>query len=144
MEFSMQGNDFIKFILRTPFHAMFGGNLMLITVTGRKSGRAITTPVNYYREENTLWVISKRERKWWRNLCEGAEVTLRLNGHDVKAQAESITDEQVVADQIGEYVRHIPISAKPLGVRLQNGLVNCEDANRLAKERLFVKIQLKT
>jgi hypothetical protein len=35
------------------------------------------------------------------------------------------------------------MSAKPLGVRLQNGLANNEDTARLAKERLFVKIQLK-
>jgi deazaflavin-dependent oxidoreductase (nitroreductase family) len=143
MEFSMQGNDFIQFLLRSPFQAMFDGSLMLITVTGRKSGRAITTPVNYYREENILWVISNRDRKWWRNVCGGAEVTLHLKGHDVPARAESVMDEQVVAAQIGEYIRHLPASAKPLGVRLQNGLANCEDTARLAKERLFVKIQLK-
>ena len=138
----MQGNDFIKFLLRSPFQAMFDGNLMLITVTGRKSGRAITTPVNYYRDENTLWVISNRDRKWWRNVCGGAEVTLHLKGLDVPARAESVMDEQVVAAQIGEYVRHLPVSAKSLGVRLQNGLANCEDTARLAKDRLFVKIQL--
>jgi deazaflavin-dependent oxidoreductase (nitroreductase family) len=139
----MQGNDFIKFLLRSPMHAMFDGNLMLITVTGRKSGRAITTPVNYYRDNNTLWVISKRDRKWWRNLCEGADVTLHLKGHDVQARGESIMDEPTVAAQIGEYVSQIPMSAKPMGVRLQNGLANCADTARLAKERLFVKIQLK-
>ena len=139
----MQGNDFIKIMLRSPLHRMFSGSIMLITVTGRKSGRAITTPVNYDSDGDTLWVISNRNRNWWRNVCGGAEVILRLQGRDVKARAESIMDEQAVAKQIGEYVHHLPMSAGPLGVRLQNGVPNCEDTVRLAKEKLFVKIFLK-
>jgi hypothetical protein len=41
-----------------------------------------------------------------------------------------------------EYVRQIPMSAKALGVRVENGEPHPEDAARLAKERLFVKIKL--
>ena len=136
----MQGNDFIKFILRSPLHGLFSGNMMLITVIGRKSGHAITTPVNYYSDGDALWVISIRNRTWWRNVRGGAEVTLRFQGRDVKARAEAILDEQAVAKQLGEYVQYLPMSAGPLGVRLQNGVANCEDTSRLAKERLFVKI----
>jgi hypothetical protein len=87
-------------------------------------------------------VISNRNRNWWRNVCGGAEVTLRLKGRDVRARAESILDEQTVAKQIVEYVHHLPMSARPLGVRLQNGIPNCEDTARLAKERMFVKLCL--
>ncbi len=136
----MQGNDFIKFVLRSPLHPLFSGNMMLITVTGRKSGRAITTPVNYYSDGDALWVISDRNRTWWRNVCGGAEVTLRLQGRDVKARAEIILDEQAVAKQLSGYVQHLPMSAGPLGVRVKNGVANREDTSRLAKERLFVKI----
>lgn len=140
----MQGNDFIKLLLRSPLQGMLGDNLMLITVTGRKSGRQITTPVNYYRDEDTLWVISDRDRKWWRNVCGGAEVSLRIQGRDVLAHAEAILDEKDVTAEIGEYVQHLPMAAKPLGVRLAQGKANCEDAARLAKKKLFVKIDLKS
>ena len=138
----MQGNDFVKILLNSPLQGLLGSNLMLITVLGRKSGRSITTPVNYYRVGNILWVISKRDRKWWRNLRGGADVALRLQGRNMQACAEAITDEQVIGAQIGEYLRHLPMSAAPMGVRLQNGIANCEDTARLAKERVFVKIQL--
>ena len=140
----MQGNDIIKILMLSPFQGMFSGSLMLISVTGRKSGRTITTPVNYYRDGNTLWVLSKRARNWWRNVMGGAEVTLHLQGCNVQARAEAIMDEVVVAERIGEYVRHLPGTAKPLGVNFQNGVANCEDTIRLATESLFVKIQLKT
>ena len=138
----MQGNDFVKILLQSPFHKMISGSVLLITVTGRKSGRAISTPVNYYRERNTLWVLSNRNRTWWRNVCKDALVTLSYQGHVVKGRAEAILDEQSVAQQIGEYVRHLPMSAGPLGVKLINGCVNAQDAVRLAKEKLLVKICL--
>jgi hypothetical protein len=38
--------------------------ILLITVTGRKSRRAISTPVNYARDGETLLVISKTDRTW--------------------------------------------------------------------------------
>ena len=45
----MNGNDFMAWVLRSPFHGMLSNGMMLITVTGRKTGKAYTTPVGYYR-----------------------------------------------------------------------------------------------
>ena len=137
----MTGNDFVKFFLRTPLY-MFMGNTMLITVTGCKTGKKYTTPVGFYRDGDTLWIISHRERTWWRNVVDGAEVEMRIRGRNVKGLAEAILDEEAVAAQVIEYVRHLPMAAKGLGVRLENGEPHPEDAVRLAKERLFVRIKL--
>ena len=137
----MAGNDFVKFFLRTPLY-IFMGNTMLITVTGRKTGKKYTTPVGFYREGDTLWIISNRDRTWWRNVIGGTNVEMRIRGKEVTGFAEVVLDEEAVATQVLEYVRHIPMSAKALGVRVENGEPNSEDAARLAKERLFVKIRL--
>ena len=137
----MAGNDFVKFFLRTPLY-IFMGNTMLITVTGRKTGKKYTTPVGFYREGDSLWIISNRDRTWWRNVIGGTNVEMRIRGKEVTGFAEAVLDEEAVATQVLEYVRHIPMSAKALGVRVENGEPNSEDAARLAKERLFVKIRL--
>jgi deazaflavin-dependent oxidoreductase (nitroreductase family) len=137
----MTGNDFVKFFLSTPLY-VFMGDTMLITVTGRKTGRKYTTPVGFYRDGNTLWIISSRDRTWWRNVQDGADVEMRIRGRDVSGFAEAILDEDAVAAQVIEYVRHIPMAAKGLGVRVENGEPHPEDAARLAGERLFVKIKL--
>ena len=137
----MTGNDFVKFFLRTPLY-IFMGNTMLITVTGCKTGKKYTTPVGFYREGDTLWIISNRERTWWRNIKEDGEVEMRIRGKDVSGFAEVILDEGAVARQIGDYVKHIPMAAKPLGVRVEKDGPNPEDAARLAKERVFVRIKL--
>jgi len=114
---------------------------MLITVTGRKSGRPITTPVNYYQEGDTLWVISNRERTWWRNLKGGTPVKLHLRGQDVNGTGEVLLDDAAVAPQIGEYVRHLPISARALGVHVVDGQPDPADLERLAKEKVMIKIR---
>jgi deazaflavin-dependent oxidoreductase (nitroreductase family) len=137
----MNANDFVKFFLRTPLY-VFMGDTMLITVIGCKTGKKYTTPVGFYRDGDFLWVISSRDRTWWRNLRGGADVKLHIRGKDVQAFAEAVLDEKIVATQIMEYVRRIPMSARALGVRVENGQPQPEDAARLAKERLFVKIRL--
>jgi len=138
----MTGNDFVKFFLRTPLY-VFMGNTMLITVTGCKTGKKYTTQVGFYRDGSTLWIISNRERTWWRNVRDSAEVEMRIRGKDVIGFAEAILDEEAVAVQVLEYVRQIPMAAKGLGVRVENGKPHPEDAACLAKLRMFVKISLK-
>ncbi|MBK6434209.1 nitroreductase/quinone reductase family protein [Candidatus Amarolinea dominans] len=64
----MNGNSFIAWLLRSPLNSLLSSNTLLITMTGRKTGLLITTPVNYVRDGDRLWVISSRDRTWWRNL----------------------------------------------------------------------------
>ena len=137
----MNGNDIVKLALQSPLHLIMG-DTMLITVTGRKTGRKITLPVNFVRDRNTLWIISSRDRTWWRNLGLGADVNVHLHGNDLKAFGEIVSNEEAVAVQMGEYVRRLPAAARYMGVRVQNGAPNCEDIARLSKERLFIRICL--
>jgi deazaflavin-dependent oxidoreductase (nitroreductase family) len=135
----MKGNDFVQLVLRSPFYSVLG-DTMLISVTGRKTGRNISLPVNFYRQGNTLWVISSRERSWWRNLLACPDVLLHLRGQDYVGSSQVILDEASVAAQLAEYVRRMPMSARALGVRMQGGTPDPEDLARLARQRLFVKI----
>lgn len=45
----MSGSSFVEFVLRSPLHSLLGAT-MLLTVTGRKTRRKISIPVNYYRD----------------------------------------------------------------------------------------------
>lgn len=114
---------------------------MLITVTGCKTGKKFTFPVGYYRENGSLWVITSRDRTWWRNLRGGAEIELLLKKKPVTAFAEPELDEGSVEQRMYEYIAHVPRAAKPLGIRIENGTANAEDIARTAKSRLFVKIK---
>ena len=136
----MTGNDFVTLFLRTPLR-LFLGNTMLITVTGRKTGKRYSTPVNYYREGDLLWVISNRDRTWWRNVKNGADVWLLLNGKNVNAFAQAELNETDVEKRLIEYIHQIPMAAKPMGIRMEYKMPNAEDVARVARDRLFIRIK---
>jgi deazaflavin-dependent oxidoreductase (nitroreductase family) len=139
----MNGNNFMAWVLRSPLHRMLSGGMMLITVKGRKTGSNYTTPVGYYCENGSLWVITSRDRTWWKNLRGGAEVSLLLKRRSVKAFAEPELDPEAVKSRMYEYLNHIPQAARSLGIRVENGNANPQDVERIAKDRLFVQIELR-
>jgi len=138
----MNGNDFMAWVLRSPLHGMLSNGMMLITITGRKTGKTYTTPVGYYMEGEYLWVITSRERKWWKNLQGGAKVDLLLKRKPVTGIADVELDEKSVLARMSEYLRHIPQAAKQMKVRMEDGKPNQEDVAATAKDRLFVKIKI--
>lgn len=138
----MNGNDFMSWVLRSPFHGMLSDGMMIITVTGRKTGKKFTFPVGYYPENDCLWIITSRDRTWWRNLQGGANVDLLLKRKPVKAFAETELDECSVEARMVEYLHHVPQAAKPMKVRMEDGKPNPQDIANTAKDRLFVRLRL--
>lgn len=136
-------NVFMKWILGSPIHGMLSGNTLLITVTGRKSGRPTTTPVNYVRDGNVLSVTSYRHRTWWRNLRGGAPVTVRLQGKDFHATANVIEDDVGVTQGLMAYLQKVPQFAKYYQVGLDSsGQPVAADVARAAKDRVIVHVRL--
>ncbi len=138
----MGANDLVASVLRGPLHGLLDGEVMLVTVTGRKSGKPISTPVNYVREGEVLWVTSTRERTWWRNLRGGAPATLLLKGREVTARGEAIeNDEDVTAGFIHLLALH-PSYAKTFSVKLDADGKPIAGLDELVKSRLLVKFTL--
>ena len=143
----MNGNTFVAFLLRSPLHSLLSGNTLLITMTGRKTGRPITTPVNYVRDGDRLWVISNRDRTWWRNLAGGAPVTVRVCGRDLRGAAEALLEPEVVAARLPVYLRGMPMAARALGVRPAPDRADAwrpEDLARAAATRVLIEIRLES
>lgn len=86
------GNSSGAWLLRSPFHGVMSGSVMLVTVTGRKTGRTYTTPVNYVKDGDEITVVSRLDRTWWRNARGGAPVTLRVRGRDVRGTADVVAE----------------------------------------------------
>ena len=131
----------MSWLLRSPFHGMLSNGMMLITVTGRKTGKKYTTPVGFYREDGYLWVLTSRNRTWWKNLQGGAQVSLLLQRKLVGGFAEPQLESKTVEMLMHQYIQHIPQAAKPLGIRVENGIANRDDVARIADDRLFVRIK---
>jgi deazaflavin-dependent oxidoreductase (nitroreductase family) len=75
-------NGAIAWLLRSPLRGLADRGLLLVTVTGRRTGLRYTIPVGYLRAgEHVVVLVSKASRKqWWRNYRDPAPVELWLRG----------------------------------------------------------------
>ena len=136
-------NGMIKWLLNSPLHAFVSRSMMVLTYTGRRSGKAYSLPVNYLREGNTLTTTSYRERTWWRNLRGGVPVTVRLQGEDRKGTAFAIEDEKDVSTHLMAYLEKGPQLARYYDVGLdEEGRPNAEDVAQAARARVVVRVEL--
>ena len=64
----------MKFMLRSPMHSLVSKSVLLISFTGRKSGKPYTTPVSYSQSGDQVIIFTHAE--WWKNLRSDTPVTL--------------------------------------------------------------------
>ena len=70
-----------------------------ITVTGRKSGRAISIPVWFDLEGHTLYLVPVQgsDTQWYKNILKNPTIHIDAHGAKGDFQAASITDPKRVA-----------------------------------------------
>ena len=110
----------MRAVLRLPFATPLSANLMLVSYTGVKSGKAYRQPVSYARDGETL--LTPGGGRWTLNLKDGRKVTLRLRGRDVPAHADLVSDPAEVERLLGviaignpRATRFIPLPRRPDG-----------------------------
>lgn len=86
-------NPIMQLILKSPLHGLVSQNTMLLTFTGRKSGRQFTTPISYAQSGNEVTLITGRRHGWWHNLEQTASITARIQGRERTGQAQVVAVE---------------------------------------------------
>lgn len=90
MNMNSLGNVIVKPVLRSPAHRLISKNVLLLSYTGQKSGKAYSLPVEYFQHQQTITVFSQKHHTWWRNFeTHETPVTLRLRGKEVKGRAKA-------------------------------------------------------
>ncbi|MGH2634641.1 MAG: nitroreductase/quinone reductase family protein [Actinomycetota bacterium] len=70
---------FVRAVLRSRLHRLLSAKLLLLTYTGRTSGRNHTIPIGYFRWDDET-VVSFTSRRWWTNLRDGRPVRVLVRG----------------------------------------------------------------
>ena len=103
----------MRAVLGLPFPTPLSANLMLVSYTGRKSGKAYRQPVSYARDGETL--LTPGGGRWTLNLTDGGQprpVRIKLRGHNVPARGELVTDAAEVERLLGVITRENPRAAR--------------------------------
>ncbi len=114
---------------------------MLITFTGRKSQGLFTTPVRYVRVGETIRCFTSSENLWWRNLRDGADVVLHLNGQDRRYHATVIeNDPGQIKEALQYYLEMFPQDAAYHNIRLnKDQSLDSEDLERASRNAIVVE-----
>ena len=80
----------MRVLLGLPFPTPLSGRLMLVSYTGRKTGKLYRQPVSYVQQDNVLLTPGGGKWKW--NLQGGQPVRIRQRGRDVFARPELIQE----------------------------------------------------
>jgi deazaflavin-dependent oxidoreductase (nitroreductase family) len=107
----MWQNPIITAILKSPLHRIMSGNILLLTVTGRKTRKEYTFPISYQRDDEDpdwLTLFTQRRRIWWRNLIGGADVRVRVQGKPRSGYAEIVdADEATLRTALTRMYSHM-------------------------------------
>ena len=133
-------NPLLKALLRSPFHSRVSGQLMLLTFTGRKTGKKFSTPVGYLRKGNQVLVFT--HSAWWKNFIGSAPVSLRIQGRELQGIAQPVSDPQAVHSMVLDLIAaNGEERSRQMGFWVQPGATTAEVAQAV-QGTFFVPIEL--
>ncbi|MEM1229411.1 MAG: nitroreductase/quinone reductase family protein [Pseudomonadota bacterium] len=84
-------NPIVIALLHTPLHRIFSSSVVALFFTGRRSGRKLSTPVRYLRQDDTLTILTNDDSRWWPNFSEPTLIEVQLQGERRGATAQAHT-----------------------------------------------------
>jgi deazaflavin-dependent oxidoreductase (nitroreductase family) len=136
------GNPIISSRLRSAKPGKLSDSVMLLTFTGRKSGKEFTTPVGYTRHGDTLTVFTGRP--WWKNLQERPNVRVRVRGRDLNGVAQVVTDNAEVARAAQAFIAEQGAkNAQRIGLLVSRGYQpTYKDLLEATQDRVVIQIKV--
>jgi hypothetical protein len=113
-------NPLVAWVLRSPLHPLLDRVLLLLRVTGRRTGRQYWIPVGYQRDADTITVlVSKAPRKqWWRNYQTPGPAEVLVHGRTLHGCAHVLPAESTELREVIERTfRRVPGLGRQFGVR---------------------------
>jgi len=76
-----------------------------ITVTGRKSGRAISIPIWFVWDDDKLYLLPVKgsDTQWYKNVVKNPAIHLEVRGAKAEGKAVAITDAEAVKSVIEKF-----------------------------------------
>ena len=105
-----------KFFYAIGLGPIIGRLVLLLTTTGRISGKQRVTPLQYEEIDGDIYIGSVRGIKadWYRNIEANPKVSVRVKARHIIGEGELTTDPKRIADYLEVRLRNHPIMVKTL------------------------------
>jgi deazaflavin-dependent oxidoreductase (nitroreductase family) len=141
----------MRLLVRTPvllyrlgLGGLIGKHTLLLTTTGRRTGRLRVVPLDYQEEAGIFYLIAEQGSRspWYRNLVANPEVEIRMGSRKVRGVAAPLTDSQEKAHVLQLFVRRSDrLAERYYGI--PRGASD-EELLQLAPQRAVVAVQPRT
>jgi hypothetical protein len=137
-------NTVMRGVLRSPLHRVVSGRVLILSLTGRRSGRTISTPLSYLREGDTVTLFTSAA--WRRNLNGGALVRLWIAGREYSGWAVTCEDDkEAVAAGLTRFLTRVSGDARYYGVTLDaNKVPDPAQVSAAAQRVTMIQVRLST
>ena len=82
------------FLLRRGWMGKMGEFVMIITTTGRKSGKQFTTPIAYQRDGENIIAVNPGHSNWFHNVDANGSAVLEIQRQVIPVTGAVIREEQ--------------------------------------------------
>jgi deazaflavin-dependent oxidoreductase (nitroreductase family) len=82
------------FLLRRGWMGKMDDFVMVITTTGRKSGKKYTTPIAYQRDGEHIIALNPGNSNWFHNVAASGEAVLEIQRQEMPVIGATVKDDQ--------------------------------------------------
>lgn len=136
-------NPIVRYVLRTPLAGPLRDQMMVVSFTGRKSGRRYSIPLSAHRIDNTLYAITSAP--WKHNFRDGADAEVLHNGNTTAMRGELIQDPSTVADLSRRVAESYGVkqAQRMMGLKFRDGRIpTVEEFTEAAERDKLVAVRL--
>jgi hypothetical protein len=111
------GNILARAVLRTPLlHRLVSNRILIITVTGRQTGKRYCIPVGHVGIEDRLLIGTGGN--WYRNLRSDTPVEVLVRRQIIRMLPQVIDDMDTAFDLYDDIIRHNPVHGRYAKIRI--------------------------
>ena len=137
-------NRIVRAILRSPFHRVLSSHVLVLTFSGRSTGRVYALPLVYVGDNAAIYCCTQRTvTRWWKNLRGSPQVRVHLRGEEREGTAEIVEDLDEKLDPLTKWLKKSRPVQKTYGVSSRpDGELDPDQVRVAAENAIVIRIRL--
>ena len=135
-------NPIMIFILRSPLHFLVSHSVLVLYVTGAKTGKQYFIPVSFFEHsQGLLTCVTDKPNIWWRNLTSIDEIKILFKGKEILSRISAEPhDSDYIFPKLHALFSHSRLDGFFGGVGYKNGKPIEEDVIGATKRMVLIEL----
>tara|TARA_B100001939_G_C16886768_1_gene593443 strand:+ start:702 stop:1145 length:444 start_codon:yes stop_codon:yes gene_type:complete len=135
-------NPIMIFILRSPLHFLVSHSVLVLYVTGAKTGKQYFIPVSFFEHsKGLLTCVTDKPNIWWRNLTSIDEIKILFKGKEILSRISTEPDDSdYIFPKLHALFSHSRLDGFFGGVGYKNGKPIEEDVIGATKRMVLIEL----